>query len=277
METSFKEQCIALRKEGCSIIEIMRITGRAKTSIYFHIQDIPLSAKRLLEIKKASGEHIRKFAIARKGKSTREYKVFDVWSVHTVLLVSHLSFDGGLRHGVTEYNNRSEALIQRVKTLMQRVYSYEPSTTINALTGVYRISYFNVALSNFLKEKSKELISRIEYVKRSCKREFLRAFFDDEGCMDFRPHRNIRRIRGYQKDTKVLYIVQSLLAIFAIQSHIEMPNEVVISGQGNLRRFQKEINFSKGVRINGNRSNSIWKESLEKRELLDRAIKSFKT
>ncbi len=109
------------------------------------------------------------------------------------------------------------------------------------------------------------------------KREFVRAFFDDEGCMDFRPKTNHRRVRGYQKEVHVLKIVRELLEEFSIDSHIEMPNEVVIVGKDNLQRFEQEINFSPGVYMNGNRSNSRWKKHMEKRVLLRRAIESFKS
>lgn len=43
----------------------------------------------------------------------------------------------------------------------------------------------------------------------------------------------------------------------------------------NLDLFAAEINFSPGVCVNGNRSNSAWKESLEKREILRRALASY--
>ena len=74
-----------------------------------------------------------------------------------------------------------------------------------------------------------------------------------------------------------MLLVQKLLKDFQIPSAIHKPNEVVIMSKVNLEKFRKEINFSPGVFINGNRSNSIWKKSLEKRYLLDQAIKSFKS
>ncbi len=277
MDTSFRERCIALRKEGCSILEIMRATGRPKTSVYAHIHDLPLSEERVKEIRKASGKRIRVFGSARKGTSARPFVRFEEWNAESVLLVAHLSFDGGLGHGKCEYNNRSESLIDRVEGLMRPVYGFEPKRYRNLATGVQRISYFNVPLALYFKEKSDGLLLQISEMPLDLKREFLRAFFDDEGCMDFRPLRNHRRIRGYQKKTRVLYIVQGLLKDFGIDAHVKKPNEVVIHGKENLIRFQKEINFSPGVRINGNRSNSIWKESLEKRELLQRAIDSFRS
>ncbi len=274
---SFKNQCIALRKQDFSLLEIAKITGRPKTSVYTHIKDIPLSEDKLQRIKKSYGDHIRTYAIGRKGKSEKTFKPFQMWTPKTVLLVAHLVFDGGLYRTTCAYNSRSAALIQRVEKLMCVLYTFEPKRHKNKITGVFRISYHNVALGAYLQKKATELIEVIERLSRSEQREFLRAFFDDEGCMDYRPKRNQRRVRGYQKDVKKLVLVQRLLTNFDIEASIKKPNEVVIKGKKNLQRFQKEINFSPGVRINGKRSNSLWKESLEKRELLDRAIASFRT
>ena len=272
----FKQRCVTLRKKGYSIIEIMRATGRAKSSIYTHTKDIPLSDERIQQYKSAAGKRIRKFALARKGKSTRSFRPFAAWSADTVLLVAHFLFDGEIARVRCAYNNRSEALIERVARLMREWYDFEPKRYQNQLTGVYRISYHNVVLGAYIQKKSLELLRQIKEMPLDLKREFVRAFFDDEGCMDFRPLTNHRRIRGYQKDVRVLKIIKALLKELGIESHIEIPNEVVIVGKENLIRFECEINFSPGVYMNGNRSNSRWKKHIEKRELLKRAIKSFK-
>jgi hypothetical protein len=276
MDVSFKNQCIVLRKKGYSINEIMRLTGRAKTSVYAHIQGIPLSTERWRQIRKASGEHIRTFALARKGKSLRAFGRFDHWTPKKVLLVAHLIFDGEILKGKCAYNNRSEVLVIRFEQLIKSLYSYPAKRRLNRETGVIRSVYYNVALGLYLRVKAEELLRTISRMPLASKREFLRGFFDDEGCMTLRVPSK-RQVRGYQKDKSILVLVRSLLADFNISSRIVRPNEVVISGKTNLMRFQKEINFSPGVRINGKRSNSIWKESLEKRVLLSRAIKSFKT
>lgn len=272
----FKEQCIALRKKGYSITEIMMATGRAKSSIYPHIKDIPLSEERVRQYKVASGERIKKFALARKGKSVRAFKTFDEWSADSVLLVAHLLFDGEIARTRCAYNNRSMALIERVERLMHEWYDFEPSRYHNKMTGVSRITYNNVALSSYLYKKSKELLRIVKHMSRDWKREFLRAFFDDEGCIDYRPEKNRRSVRGYQKDVSILKLVHAVLADISIDSRVVQPNEVVITGKENLMRFEREINFSLGVYMNGNRSNSRWKKHVEKRELLKQAIKSFK-
>lgn len=159
---------------------------------------------------------------------------------------------------------------------MKDVYTFPPARYYNNITGVHRICYFNVALGAYIKKKAEDLLQNIEGLPLNTKKSFLQAFFDDEGCMDFRPDINARRIRGYQKDTGILGLISNLLLDFEIESRFQKPNEVIIRGKENLKRFQKEIGFSPGVKINGGRTNSIWKKHLEKRELLNRAIVSFK-
>lgn len=190
--------------------------------------------------------------------------------------MAHLLFDGEIKPSHCTYHNRNVPLLKHVEERMRQVYDFEPKRYRDRTTGVARICYFNVALSAYMREKSRDLLQRILILPKDLKREFLRAFFNDEGCMDFRPLQNVRQIRGYQKNVQILKMVQKLLADLAIDSNIMLPNEVVIRGKENLQRFEKEIGFSAGVRVNGNRSNSIWKQHIEKKELLRRAIASFK-
>ena len=274
-DVEFKKTCIELRKKGLRLSQIIEATGRSKTSIYFHIKDIPLSEKTITRIKKESGERIRKFAIARKGKSTRTFNRFEKWTPELVLLIAHLSFDGDILRGVCSYNNRNNTLIERVVKLMVGLYSFMPARYVNKTTGVMRVAYHNVELSAYLHEKSQELLRVITTLTVAHKKEFLRAFFDDEGCMDFRPERYKRSVRGYQKNKKILTIIKELLNDLGITAHLEEPNEVVISGRADLSRFQEMINFSDGVEVNGNRTNSTWKKNIEKKELLNRALKSY--
>lgn len=273
---SFKEKCVALRKRDHTLSEIVRITGRPKTSVYYCIRSIPLSGDKWKTIRAAHGARIRTYALNRKGKSTRAFKKFHEWDANTIFLVSHFLFDGSLHAGGCSYNNRNIALLNSVEASMRTIYNFKPTRYHNRLTGVSRISYFNVALQAFVDKMSQKLLGEINSLPHELKRIFLQAFFDDEGCIDFRPGRNKRSIRGYQKDVKILKIVEVLLRDFEISARFKFPNEVEIVGKENLLKFEKEIGFSPGVRINGRRSNSIWKQSLEKREILRRAIESYK-
>lgn len=272
MEKSFKQTCIELRRKDYTLNEIMVATGRGKSSIYPYIKAIPLSNKKRLEIAENSRRLALGVASVRRGVALRPFKPFTEWTPDTVLLTAHLMFDGRLAKSV-DYNNRCKVLIARVRRLMPLVYDFPPRPYFNETTGVSRISYHNVALSNFLKQKSQELRARVIELPVACQKEFVRAFFDDEGCMDARSKK--RSVRGYQNDRPTLQVVQALLKNFDITSHLRGRNEVVISGKENLIKFRDEINFSKGVRINPHRTNSLWKKNLEKRKLLDMAIASF--
>lgn len=274
---TFKEECVRLREEGRSLSEIMALTGRPKSSVYAHIHSIPLAEKRIIERRIASGNHIRKYALARKGKSARSFNTISYRTSNGALLLGHLMFDGSITRGKVVYNNRSRELILRVENLMREVYEYEPKRWTNADTGVLRISYHNVALGHYLQLESRKLLRHIHELPRDAKRAFLRAFFDDEGCIDYRPEHNRRSIRGYQKDVRILMAIQRLLSDFLIQSRIVLPNEVVITGRVDLDAFEREIGFSPGVSMNGNRLNSRWKKETEKRALLRQAISSYKT
>ena len=274
---SFQEQCVALRKKDKTLNEIMTITGRSKSSIYTHIKDIPLSKEKLDIVTGQNRKQALINAEKRRGVSLRSFKKFDTWSPDTVLLVAHLIFDGELKNRTCGYINRSTALVLKVETLLKSIYNFEPKRHHDTVSGVYKIRYYNVALKNYLEAKANELRKIVIKLPLECQREYLRAFFDDEGCMDYRPNQNVRQIRGYQKDKDILNIIQKLLHGFNIEAKIKKPNEVVIIGKDNLIKFQKEINFSKGVKLNPRRANSIWKEEIEKHDLLESAIKSFKT
>lgn len=275
MQKSFKELCIELRKKDLTLNEIVAITGRAKTSVYAHIQSVPLSIKKRKQIAERSRQSALGLSSSRRGVALRPFKAFEKWTPETVLLTAHLMFDGRLAKSC-EYNNRSAFLIGRVKKLMMTVYDFPPKVYPNHVTGVTRISYHNVAMADFFKRKVTELLDNIETLPVYLQKEFLRAFFDDEGCMYYKISKNKRQIRGYQNNVAVLKTISRLLANLNIDSNLRGRNEVMISGKENLIKFRDQINFSKGVRINPNRTNSLWKKNLEKRKLLDMAIVSFK-
>lgn len=275
---AFALQCVELRRRDHTLIEIMKITGRAKSSIYPYIAAIPLSNEKRRSIQAASEARIFKHTERRRDACAKAFSPFGDWDKYTVSLVSHFLFDGEIRQrNGCIYSNRSLVLIKSVQSCMERISTIKPKHYCDKRSGVFRISYFNVIFAEYIKNKAEMLLNDITKMPKELQREFLRSFFDDEGCMDFRFVRKTRRVRGYQKNVRILFLIQTLLTNFQIESKFRQPNEIVISGKQNLIKFQNEINFSRGVRINGNRPNSIWKESLEKRELLRRAIDSFVT
>jgi intein-encoded DNA endonuclease-like protein len=159
---------------------------------------------------------------------------------------------------------------------MKEVFNLEPYHRLYKESGVHRISYFYIELADYVRKRIKELKEYIRITSLPEKKIFLRVFFDDEGSVRYDKKRNKRQVRGFQYNLEVLKLIQKLLKDFDIQSKIdEKYKEIVISRKENLIKFRDKINFSKGVYINPNRKNSIWKQKLEKREILDRIIDSY--
>ncbi len=274
---SFKEQCTTLRKRGFSINQIVQKTHRPKTSVYFHIQNLPLNKKRKREIRTAAIKRLNKYSRRIKGQSRlhRHPTPFDVWNTQLVSLVGHMVFDGDVSSRGCVYTNRSLSLHQHVADCMVAVYSFPPKR-YESLPEVYKSAYYNVELGKYISEKEKELLQSVAYMEKILQRAFLRAFFDDEGSVYFIGNR--RAVRGYQHDEKILRLIQKLLKDFGVESNVDVTyNEITITRKENIDRFAQEINFTAGVCVNGLRKNSIWKQSLEKREILKKALASYQS
>ncbi|MDD4990188.1 MAG: LAGLIDADG family homing endonuclease [Candidatus Pacebacteria bacterium] len=265
-----------LRSNGFSLGEIVKATNLPKTTVYDHIRSVYISP----ELKKTIIEIGRKKVVVinkqRKGKCWvgREVILPQGWPNGLLFLTAHFIFDGVINYGSCVYQNRSEALISRVDDLMNEVFGLEPRRYFYQDTGVYRIAYYNVELASYFKGKALWLIDNIINASILEKRIFLQAFFDDEGCIHWRKSKRI--VRGFQKDLKILELVEQLLKDFNIDSTIDRKyKEIIVSRKENLIKFQKEINFSQGIFINPERKNSIWKQKLEKRHILSEMINSY--
>ena len=270
---SFKNWCQELRVKGHTLGEISRITHRPKTTVYFHIRDIVRTKKLLEKIKNIRINLIRGKG-PKRGKSLLgyKYKKFNQWTPSLVNLVAHMLFDGTIKREGVLYYNRSLALIINFKDKMKIIYDGKPRTYNN--NGVMRLAYHNVELGDFFKSKSIKLLNNITRLPIDFQLEFLKAFFDDEGSVDFRGMK--RRIKGYQHNIKILNLIHKLLKNFKINSFIDRRfNEILITRKENIKKFAEEINFSRGLKVNGKRSNSVWKKSLEKRKILADLLASY--
>jgi len=276
-------RCRDLRRRGFTLREISKLIKLPQTTAYDHISDIPssLELKERIRIKQAKNtQRLIEFNIKeRKGRCVYGRVVLKPkgWTPELIFLASHFMFDGEIQTHSCIYHNRNKALINGVEFLMKRVFSLRPYHWVNKETGVHRISYHYVELADYMREKAEELKKYIHDASLSEKKIFLKAFFNDEGSAYFRKKQKRRAIRGYQHNLAILKLVQKLLIDFDINSKIdEKYKEIVISKKPNLIKFSDNINFSKGVYINPNRKNSIWKKKLEKREILNRIINSYK-
>lgn len=266
-----------LRTEGFTLTEIINKTGISKTTVFDHIQNIPKSKylKEKIRLARLKAQGI--VAARRRGKSVKTYLFLkpEKWSSEFVNLISHFLFDGQLSRTSCGYNNRSQILIQAVIQGMEKYLKVEDyKIYTNTYTGVIRVAYHNVEIAGFIKTKIQELLEYIPSAPTTHKISFLRAFFDDEGSINFR--NNGRAVRGYQHSQKLLELIKGLLVDLKIESIIDKRYvEISISKRDNLLKFQKLINFTSGLTVNGNRSNSIWKKDLEKRKILQMALDSY--
>ncbi len=270
------DKCRSLRERGFSLKEIISATNLPKTTIFGHVSDIILSPEMKKRIHQSQTKKTIARNSARKGKcwKGREINFPKEWSNDLLFLTAHFIFDGAINYKDCVYQNRSEALILRMEKLMNKVFGLNSYRYFFQDTGVFRVAYYNVELSNYFKSKASWLMATIKDASTSEKRIFLQAFFDDEGCAHWRKSKRI--VRGFQKDLKILELVEQLLKDFNIQSTIDKKyKEIIISKKENLIKFQKEINFSPGIFINPNRKNSIWKQKLEKRHILLEMINSY--
>jgi hypothetical protein len=274
------QKCRTLRRKGFTLREINKLIKVPTTTLFGYVQDIPFSNKLKERIRLKQIENTKRlvrFNIeTRKGKCIpgRIVPKPKGWFYDLIYLVAHFMFDGEITSHSCIYNNRNGVLMNQVKALMKKVFNLEPYTYLNKETGVHRISYHYVELAIYAQKKSKELLKYIQKTGKKEKIIFLRAFFDDEGCTGLWKRKKL--VRGYQKDIKILELVQKLLKDFNINSKIDKKyKEIVISRKENLVKFQNIINFSKGIYINPNRKNSIWKRKLEKREILSKLINSY--
>ncbi len=271
---AFKQKCIELRNKSFTLGEIASTLNRPKTTVYFHVRNIP-KTKKLLEKIKIIRINSIKGKGPQRGKSLLgyKYKKFNQWTPLLVNLVAHMLFDGAIKREGVLYYNRSSALLNNFKNKMTTIYDGSPRIYKND-NGVARLAYHNVELGTFFLKKSSDLLDDIKKLPINFQLEFLKAFFDDEGSVDFRGMK--RRIKGYQHNTRILHLIYKLLGNFKINSFVDDRfNEIMVTRKENIKKFAAKINFSKGVRINGKRSNSIWKKSLEKRKILADLLTSY--
>jgi len=263
-----------LRKRGFTLGEIVKETGLPKTTIYDHIFDIPVSFALKQKLERIKEQHTKRIVDYAKKKKRKLPRVPQYWNPELVLLVAHFLFDGEIAQSGCSYNNRNKILIDRVEKLTNKLFGLTAIHRFYPETGVHRISYFYTELGEFVKNKSQGLKTYIEKASTKEKIAFLRAFFDDEGSAYF--HKKIRRVRGFQKDIEILKLIQKLLKDFEIETRIdEKYKEIIIPKKENLVKFRDKINFSKEIYINPNRKNSIWKQKLEKRKILEKMINSY--
>ncbi|MCQ9207170.1 MAG: LAGLIDADG family homing endonuclease [Omnitrophica bacterium] len=274
----FKEKSRRLRKQGFSLTSITVETKLPKSTVYGYIEDITLTQNQKTEINRKRSELRRNRTNPRKGICLpgRHIKRPLDWNSQIVHIVAHFMFDGHVRNCGCTYYSRSKYQIEHLKNLIDQTFDIKPILH-NRADGVAVMAFHNVEFAAYIKEKINEIFPYLKTkATREEKRIFLKTFFDDEGNIYYnRKHK--RRVRGYQRSHEILRNIAFLLEEFGIKARVDMYSKAVeVSGRENLVVFMQEISFSPHICVNPKRKNTIWKKEIEKREILEQAISSYR-
>ena len=271
-------KCRDLRSRGSSLGEIVSLMNVPKTTVYDYVKDVILTDEQREQVEIRRKEQAKAKPNPRKGKCIPGRSILrpSFWSKDLVHIIAHFIFDGSIGKYGCRYYSKDKFQIVHVKNLVKKIFGINPLHEVRE-DGVEVISFYNVELADYVKEKKKEIFNYIgNGAPKRQKKVFLQAFFDDEGNIYYKK-KNQRRIRGYQNSYLILKRIKELLEDFGICGRInKAETEIEITGRNNLVKFWNEINFSSRIYMNPHRKNSIWKEKIEKREILELALKSYK-
>jgi len=276
------DTCLELRREGQSINQICRFIGLSKSTVFPYIKPIVLLPEQKAELRAHTRQASQVSNSRRKGKSRPHNHVNKVphYDAPLINCLAHFLFDGSVSGHQVCYYNRSLSLVIKQQEMVKKGFGLmgicypQPS-------GVVRLTYNSVEFVNIIRLLHYNLLNVIRTAPLEWKRMFLKAFFDDEGSIYISDDYRNRRISGFQKDIAMLKLIQELLQCFFIDSYVcQSRNRVayicIKGGRGGLLKFQKEISFSPGVTMNPERKNSRYTYAIEKRDLLEMAIQSYK-
>ncbi len=273
MQTT-KYRCRALRARGCSVREIALKLGLSRSTVHWHVHDIRITEVQRTRLYKRWCQRMAEVNGLRRGRAIKKVHFLrPQWSARLVRLVSHFAFDGRVDRYGCFYYSRSIEQIEHVRALIEQLLGVTPH--VKKRSGdMWMVCYRNVELAVWLMVREHELERKI-LKRREWQRQWLKALFDDEGHIHISGGR--RRVRASQKDSAVLYLASRLLKEIGIQSRIDHRAQAVeITGRANLTAFRDQLGFSPGIRLNGRRKNGLWREDVEKRELLNLALASYR-
>ncbi len=266
-------RCRALRKRGRSIGQIAKKLRISKSTVHWHVKDIPLTDAQRETLRRQKQQLMARVNAKRRGKPIHPVSFNrPSWSKALVHLVAHLSFDGRIDRYSCSYYSKDYQQAQHVRRLFQLLLNVAPKLRRRA-NGIWVMSYYNVAIAKWLSQRERTLFDAIAG-RRKWQREWLKAFFDDEGHVHMQGSH--RRVRASQHDLRTLQVAKRCLRDFDIRSRIDRASlSVEITRRENLQRFQSVVNFSNGLTINPDRKNGLWKSPLEKRDVLARLLASY--
>ena len=280
-QNTISTMCI-LRKHGHTLPEIARRFGTSKSAIHYHVKNVKIGIEgrlRLEKLMKEIVERARTFS-ARKRRENARLKLKDgcrKMSSEKASIVAHSLFDGCIGKREVRYFNKNRVLIQEFIDDMKAVYGLEPnSQTIK--NGVTTIEFYNLALTEDLlsytpsystNDSRAKVPTAIITSRGSVIREFLRAFWDDEGTVGFYPRAGRFYLRGRCKSESIRRDLVKLHRKLGIKVKEENGGVIIQNDLHSFKKFLKKVGFTPGVKVcEGNQVYPPRWEGYEKNHLL---------
>jgi intein/homing endonuclease len=194
-------------------------------------------------------------------------------------LIGHLIGDGSVRgeNNTIRYTNTCLKLVLKVAKAFSDVYGLQ--RRISERNGIFQVDWCS----------KKALEDLCQYTSYRCKEwripkeifenprvlgpPFLRALFDDDGCVvlcSSSKHKSWqRRVCLRSTSNQGCEDVTRLLSLLGINSRV-IKWAVIISGKGNVKRFQSRVGFTQGVKV----QRGSWK-GMDKAKVLELLLASY--
>jgi MiaB-like tRNA modifying enzyme len=220
--------------------------------------------------------------IAKKALLVNTKKILDTgMSVQKIRLLGHAIFDGSIsktknNYYVVSYTNIHENLINQFISDVKMVYGLKPTDVRLRKDGTYVARFCSINLVGDLLRLKKKL----PYIlgANELKASFLRSFWDDEGCVNWRSQQDkvgyvhiTRQLEGFSKDKKILELLAQTHKSLGVATSVE-GNKIIIRDRTNLKKFEEKVNFTEGIKVC--KGISAFR-GLEKRRLLHLMVNDF--
>lgn len=250
-----------LRREGNPYREVARSPGVYLGTSFKYGKDVRLSEKARFIISKKIGKIRNKFV-----DSYAKMKDVDInqnFNVQKTRIIGHCIFDGSVSHGIVKYTNSSRSLIEQFVDDVYKGYSVVPDRTeeVNGTNvSKYTVCYFYKKICDDLHRytpsystASKKCIvpNKIMMASDRIKREFLRTFWEDEGCVTVGGE-IIGRIKSEKVRDQLLSLHSQLGIRCSPYSCSDGLHGIYIKKtRGNPSKFDLEIGFRRSIIVRG--------------------------
>lgn len=206
-----------------------------------------------------------------------------------VRFISHCLFDGWIscnaKRGVYRigYSNKTHVLIEQFINDVKILYGIDLRSKARERKGVHEVEFFSKLITDdvlniislrkvFLRDSFSVLLA-----DKKLSVVVLRAFWDDEGTVDFYSRKRLTRKLRVRCSNKLLreqmLRLHKSLGINASEEYDK--KGIIISNRDGIRMFRDEIGFTRGVKVlNGNMRSSTWL-GRNKSEVLELMLDSF--